>query len=204
MEYKRLIVLEGIDCSGKSMYAKMLAEHFNKIKFKSREWIHQHEPTFSSEDADKLNFSGMDTWRREYYFMKDRMNHQVILNSSNTVLDRYILSGLAYAQVFSPEAIPMMKSVYSNAAEFMHPDLTFFVDMDPYNALAINDSRKGTPDYNPKLTLETLEKLRAAFETHLQTMREWELPVMKVQPFFGDIPRTFDSIFNWCDKSELI
>lgn len=182
----------------------MLVEHFNKIKFKSREWIHQHEPTFSSEVADRINFSGMDKWRREYYFIKDRINHQVILTSSNVVLDRYILSGLAYAQVFSPDVVPMMKSIYSNISEFKHPDITLFIDMDPYNAVAINDSRKGTPDYNPKLNLATLQKLRDAFETHFQTMREWELPVMRIQPFFGDIPKTFESIFNWCNNSDLI
>jgi len=192
---KRLLVLEGIDCSGKSMYAEMLKNRLIK-RFGDGTWIHEHEPTFSSEEADNLNFGAMDIWRREYYFMKDRMKHQTILRGCNVVLDRYILSGLAYAQIFSPDVLPMMKSVYSNTEEFVHPDAIFFIDMDPMNALAINESRKRTPEYSPKLNLATLQKLRQGFITHLQTMREWELPVFTIQPFFGDIDKTFESILN--------
>ncbi len=194
-EQKRFLVLEGIDCSGKSMYAKMLTEELTK-KFRDKTWIHEHEPTFTSEEADKLNFRGMDVWQREYYFMKDRMKHQEILRTNNVVLDRYILSGLAYAQTFSPDVVPMMKSIYSNPSEFLQPDAVFFIDMDPINAFAINESRKGTPEYNPKLTVDVLQKLRLGFMTHMHTMREWELPVFTIQPFFGDIDKTFEAILN--------
>lgn len=200
MESKQLIVLEGIDCSGKSTYARLLVDKFNQTNFANRNWILQHEPTFSSKEADRLNFSGMDQWRREYHFMKDRMNHQNILRSNNVVLDRYILSGLAYAQAFSPEVIPMMKSIYSDASEFVHPDLTIFIDIDPSDALAINKSREGTQDHNPKLDLETLERLRVGFTQHLWTIRNWEMPAVVVQPFIGDIPKTTDRIFEWCQK----
>lgn len=203
MENKRFLVLEGIDCSGKSSYAKMLKDRLVK-KFGEGSWIHEHEPTFTSEVADKLNFSGMDVWRREYYFMKDRMRHQTILRANNVVLDRYILSGLAYAQTFSPEVVPMMKSIYSNTGEFIHPDATFFIDMDPMNALALNESRKGTADYNPKLTLAILQKLRTSFQAHIQTMREWELPVFTIQPFFGDMERTFESILDIIRRNPII
>ena len=165
-------------------------------KFGDGTWIHEHEPTFTSEEADKLNFGALDPWKREYYFMKDRMKHQTILRGCNVVLDRYILSGLAYAQIFSPEVIPMIKSIYSNHSEFVYPDAIFFIDMDPINALAINESRKRTTEYNPKLTLDILQKLRMGFVSHLQTMREWELPVFTIQPFFGDIDKTFESILN--------
>jgi thymidylate kinase len=203
-EYKRLVVLEGIDCSGKSMYAEMLTKRFNEKKFGNREWIHEHEPTFSSEQADRINFNKLNPWQREYYFMKDRINHQKTLRENNVVLDRYILSGLAYAQTFSPEVVPMMKSIYKMSDEFVHPDLTIFIDMDPMNAIAINESRKDKEDYNPKLTLDMLHKLRMGFMAHMQTMREMELPVYTVQPFFGDIDRTFESILNWIRRSPLI
>lgn len=192
---KRLLVLEGIDCSGKSLYSKMLAERLVK-KFGEGSWIHDHEPTFTSEEADRLNFAGLDPWQREYYFLKDRINHQEKLRANNVVLDRYILTGLVYAQTFSPEVVPMCKSVYKNTSEFVHPDAIFFIDMDPMNAFAINESRKGTPDYNSKLSFETLRKLRLGFLTHMSTMREWEIPVFTVQPFFGDIEKTFEAILN--------
>jgi len=192
---KKLIVFEGIDCSGKSMYAEMLKNEFIK-KFGENSWIHEHEPTFSSSEADTLNFEATDTWKREYYFMKDRMKHQEILRNNNVVLDRYILTGLAYAQAFSPEAIPMMTSVYSIPREFIRPDAIFFIDMDPMNALAINESRKDSPEYSPKLKIETLQLIRSSFIFHFQTIREWEVPLFIIQPFFGEIDKTFKLILN--------
>lgn len=189
---KRLIVLEGIDCSGKSTLAKMLAE---KLGYKF-----DHEPTFSSETADRLNFSSMDCWRREFYFMKDRMKHQSVLNSADTVLDRYILSGLAYAEVFSSEVVPMMKSIYSLADEFKEPDLVVFVDMDPVNAAALNTSRRGSDEYNDEFTIAKAQDIRNSFLTHLDTMREWEVPFCRVTPYFGDIDRTFNEVIIMAKK----
>lgn len=203
MADKKLIVLEGIDCSGKSMYSRMLTERLVK-KFGEGSWIHEHEPTFSSQESDALNFSKLSPWRREYYFMMDRKKHQETLKENNVVLDRYILTGLAYAQTFGPEVISMVKDIYGDDKEFKHPDIMFFIDMEPMNALAINESRKSSPEYNPKLTLETLKKLRVGFITHIQTMREWGVQTITIQPFFGDIDRTFESILNWFQKLPLI
>jgi thymidylate kinase len=186
------------------MYAKMLCAHFNNIKFDNRVWIHEHEPTFTSEEADKLNFDKNDAWQREFYFMKDRMNHQAILKSNNVVLDRYVLTGLAYAQTFSPKVVEMMISTYKLQSEFIYPDVVFFIDMDPINALAINDSRKGTPEYNPKLTLDVLQSIRDGFITHMKTISDMDIPVITIQPFFGDIDKTFTSILNWFDKYPLV
>jgi thymidylate kinase len=189
-----LINIEAIDCSGKSLYSKMLQVKLDLLL--DKKWIYEHEPRFSSSDADSLNFGNLDKWQREYYFMKDRMEHQVTLRNHNVVLDRYILSGLAYAQVFSPDVVPMMKSIYSNSKEFIYPDLIVFIDMDPINAMAINISRKNTEEFNPKLNLPTLQNLQQAFLTHLKTMQEWEIPVVSIIPYFGDIHRTFNDIFE--------
>lgn len=181
-----LIVLEGIDCSGKSTLAKMLATELN--------FQHEHEPTFSSEEADDLNFKGMDGWQREYFFMKDRMYHQDILKKNNVVLDRYIWTGLAYAQCFSPEVVPMMKSVYALNTEFKLPDLTFFIDMPPAIAYELNKSRE--KDKNEKLDVNILQQISQAYYDQIETMTSWGLEIVIVKPVIGDIDSTLNKILR--------
>lgn len=181
-----LIVLEGIDCSGKSTIAKLLAE---KLGYR-----HEHEPTFSSEEADDLNFKGMDGWQREFFFMKDRMLHQDVLENHNVVLDRYIWTGLAYAQCFSPEVVPMMKSVYALNLEFKQPDLTFFIDMPPETAYELNLSRE--KDKNEKLNIDTLETIRQAYYDQMETMMLWGQEIVVVKPIVGDIDATLNKVLR--------
>lgn len=195
---KRLINIEGIDCSGKTTLSKMLTNRLNaeSTGSESREWVFEHEPRFSSEDADRLNFNVLDGWQREFYFMKDRISHQHILNTNNVVLDRYILSGLAYAKAFSPETVPMMLSVYHLVREFKQPDVIVFIDIEPENALKFNELKKGTPDYSTKMTLNNLQLLRDNFKFFSQTMREWEIPFVVVHPVIGDLNATLDKIYS--------
>lgn len=181
-----LIVLEGIDCSGKSTLAKMLA---NELK-----WKHEHEPTFSSEEADDLNFRGMDGWQREYFFMKDRMYHQDTLEEHNVVLDRYIWTGLAYAQCFSPEVLPMMKSIYALNLEFKQPDLTFFIDMPPEIAFELNRSRE--KEKNEKLDIEVLKRIRGAYYDQMEIMIAWGQEIVVVKPVVGDINATLNKVLR--------
>lgn len=189
MNGSKLIVLEGIDCSGKSTLAMMLSEYLN--------WRHEHEPTFTSAEADNLNFAELDSFQREYFFMKDRLQHQDVLKRFDIVLDRYILSGLAYAEAFSPRAIPMMKSIYRMNHEFKHPDLTIFIDMPPKKALELNISR--IKDRNEQLDLTTLEKIRSCFLKHLVTMRNWGQEIQIMYPIPGDIDNTFKDLIRRTD-----
>lgn len=195
----RLIVLEGIDCSGKTTLSKMLAEYLNEhwmpdSPSQPPNWVHDHEPRFSSTEADNLNIKGIDPWQREYYFMKDRMGHQEFLNTHNVVLDRYILSGLAYAETFSKNVVPMMKSVYSIKREFKEPDLVVLVDMPPEEAVRLNELKKGTSDYSEDLSLNILQTIRDNFFLHLQDLREWEVPFKIVMPEVGNLKETLERI----------
>lgn len=188
MDKSHLIVLEGIDCSGKTSLAKQLATHLG--------WRHEHEPRFSSIRADKLNFDGYDGWQREYFFMKDRMEHQSILNKHDIVMDRYIWTGLAYANVFSPNVLPMMKSIYSLSGEFKIPNLTFFIDMPPEEAYKLNMS-KGA-DANEKLTIEKLKTLRSSYYSCLEILLESpeDHDICIIKPIVGNMPDTFDKILR--------
>lgn len=183
-----LIVFEGCDCSGKTdignIIAKMLGYRF------------EHEPTFDSSFADQLNFRKLDSYQREFYFMKDRIQHQEILNANNICLDRYVLSGIAYANYFSPQVLDMVKSIYSMHTEFKRPDFQFYVDMNPDVAVQINESRKDTEDYNPKLKKETLVGLRDSFMNAIDIMGEWGVETMIVQNEFGKKDQTVERIVN--------
>lgn len=180
----KLIVLEGIDCSGKTSIAKAVAKAIG-YKF-------EHEPTFSSEYADKLNYNKLNGYQREFYFLIDRYNHQKILNENNIVLDRYRLSGSVYSSVFSPEILPMVHSIYV-LPEFKKPDLTIFVDIDPCDALKLNELKRGRDDYNPKLSLEILNKLRDAFLDQINVVGSlWGEKIITVKNTIGK----FDSIVN--------
>lgn len=194
----RLINLEGIDCCGKSTLSKMLTARLNNESAGpgTGEWNCEHEPRFSSTEADAINIKDIDPWQREYYFMKDRIGHQDRLQSFNTILDRYILSGLAYAQTFSPSVVTMMKSIYSIVNEFKRPDVIVFIDIEPANAITFNELKKGTDEYSRDLNINTLQTIRNNFKLHFQTMREWEIPVTIVQPIIGDLALTLDAIVN--------
>lgn len=182
----RLINFEGIDCCGKTTLSKMLASKL--------EYVYSHEPGFSSATADKLNSNIIDCWRREFYFMKDRIEHQSALNTTNVVLDRYILSGLAYAETFSPQTVPMMKSIYSMKDEFKEPDVVVFIDIAPEDAIKFNELKKGTPDYSERMDIIKLQIIINNFKKHFQFIRELEVPLVIIKPTIGDLDKTLAEI----------
>jgi len=188
----KLILIEGIDCCGKSTIAKKVA---NNLFLKTDDiWIHRHEPTFDSKTADKLNFEDKDAWQREFYFMKDRLEHQEILNKNDVVLDRYYISGLAYAQVFgSPIVHDMCRSIYS-LPEFKKPDITFLITIDPKLAVAINESKKESGEYNPSYTLEKATELQNAFIKNLDILDYLEMPYFVIKNENGKLDEVISFI----------
>jgi len=173
MDTKYLICIEGADGSGKTTLSKELKLYLNKVN-PLDEWIYQHEPNFDSGMADQLNFVKGNPWKREFYFMLDRIRHQNILCHHNVCLDRYILSGIAYSKVFSPEVTVMAESIYS-LPEFKKPDVIFLLSATPEFIIEVNNKRKETPDYNPKLTTEYIAKIQEAFISTKELIREWEI-----------------------------
>lgn len=188
MHEKFLVIIEGIDNSGKSTIAKEMANRFN-FKF-------DHEPTFSSEFADQINFKSMNAYQREFYFMIDRYKHQEVLRENDIIMDRYKLTGLAYAAVFGKEALDMARSIYC-LQEFKKPSLTIFVDMHPENAMKLNELRRGTETFNPKLTIDKLNDLRKSYYNEIAYVQSnWGEEVIIYEPIFGDIQRTFDQVYD--------
>lgn len=188
MNEKKLIVFEGTDLSGKTTIAKEMAKRFD--------FTFEHEPTFSSAYADEINFKGLNAYQREFYFMIDRYKHQEIIQMNDVILDRYRLTGIAYARVFGPEALEMAHSIYS-LQEFKKPDLTIFVDMHPENAMKLNELRKDSTDFNPKLTIEKLQQLRQSYYNEMVfAQTNWDENIIIYEPVFGDLNSTFDQVYD--------
>ena len=182
----KLIVLEGTDLSGKTTIAKEIA---NQLKFEF-----SHEPTFSSTFADEINFTNLNEYQREFYFLADRFNHQDFLTNNNVVLDRYRLTSIVYTNVFSKKALEMSQSIN---ATFKKPDLTIYIDMLPENAIKLNESRKDTDLYNSKLTLDTLQQLRRSFYEQIDfACKQWHENIIIYEPIFGDLSLTINQIYD--------
>ncbi|MFZ9937548.1 MAG: dTMP kinase [Luteolibacter sp.] len=134
-----LIVIEGIDGTGKSTQAKRLAEWFGN---KGREVVLGREPTDGPwgrklrESAANGRLSPQDELQ---YFLNDRREHveQKILPAlaagKVVILDRYYFSTMAYqgARGFDPAEIRRLNESFAPV-----PDLLLILDLDVDHALA--------------------------------------------------------------------
>ena len=127
-----LIVIEGIDGSGKSTHARLLADYFES---KSRKVVVSHEPT-SGPFGQKLRdsaFTGRLSPDEELeLFLADRRHHlenlvnPALENGEVVILDRYYFSTMAYqgARGFDPQAIKEMNEKFAP-----RPDFLFILDI---------------------------------------------------------------------------
>lgn len=177
MKKSKLIVFEGIDNSGKTTISKELQKILTKdsndlrVHFMSMEgpekndslkslaldwhstWAWNKEPTFSTEQADKLNNGDMDGNEREVLFLESRLERQKDYARTSTVLDRYLWTGLAYAKNFSQECYPFLEKLYVNYNIFKKPDLMIFLDT-PVETCH---------EREPSVSIERLNNLRDAY-----------------------------------------
>lgn len=137
-----LIAFEGIDRSGKTTlsvnFAKILNSNFRdeagllEIDPHFGDFIWTKEPSFSTEESDKLNSPGyIDEYRRERLFFESRVRHQSMLAGKNVICDRYIWSALAYMKRFSPNCFRFGKELYLSDRLFTNPDLYVFLNIPP-------------------------------------------------------------------------
>lgn len=160
-----LIVFEGIDNSGKTSLSKRVCEMLlsgtgmqGGLRYSGSDqtsWVWAKEPTFTTEEADRLNDPALkvDENAREVLFLESRLRQQQLYHSGNTILDRYLWTGMAYAKVFSPSVFGFAKEMYQNFNIFKKPLVTVFVD----TPVSICQERE------PSLSLERLNNIREAY-----------------------------------------
>ena len=158
-----LIVFEGIDHSGKTTLSKALTAKYPEFKW-------SHEPTFSSEQADRLNsdeYKGQDA-KREVLFLESRLGQQSFYRSNPVLLDRYLWTGIAYAKAFSPSIYPFCVELYQDYNIFKKPTLTFFMETPVETCF-----ERKEPDSN-----ETVERLLTIYQAYKDTLEFVNTPVV--------------------------
>lgn len=192
-----LIIFDGIDKVGKSTLSVNFTQYLNKL-YRDEDgllkidphfgdFIWTKEPLFTTEEADFLNSPGyIDEYRRERIFFESRMNHQKLIAGKNVVCDRYIWSGLAYANKYSPGCFRFAKELYLSENLFIKPDLYIFVDTPP-EVCASRDAA---------LDLDVLRELRESF---LKTKDYIKTPIITIQAVDGE-ESTLRNLINIFDE----
>ena len=172
---EKLIVLEGIDGSGKTTQAHKIVDFFNKKGVKA---VFTKEPT--DQVVGKLIrefLSGkikLSPVAFQYLFAADRAVHQEEIESHlkkglTVVSDRYFWSSVVYGMIdknidFSnslsnPDYILVAYSILSMYHQFMVPDFTFYLRVSVQTSLKrLKDKDVHYEIYEKKSNLEKLAK----------------------------------------------
>ncbi len=165
------ITFEGIDGSGKSSQARLLADH---LKSTGHDCVLTREPGGSegAEEIRRLLVEGdPDRWSAEteiLLFTAARRDHlektiePALAAGKNVVSDRFADS----TRVYQGAARADLRGVVDQLHSLMigrEPDLTFIIDMDPETALTRGLARQSGEDRFEDLGLGFQQKLRAGF-----------------------------------------
>jgi len=165
------ITFEGIDGSGKSSQARLLADHLKTV---GHDCLLTREPGGSegAEEIRRLLVEGdPDRWSAEteiLLFTAARRDHlektiEPALTAGKTVVsDRFADS----TRVYQGAARADLRGVVDQLHSLMigrEPDLTFIIDMDPETALTRGLARQSGEDRFEDLGLGFQQKLRTGF-----------------------------------------
>lgn len=160
----KLILIEGLDRSGKSTQAELLRQHLNGVllKFPAREThvgkLINAYLTDASVDIDDhalhLLFQA-NRWELKLHI------EELLASGTSVVLDRYFYSGLAYT--LAKKTINDVAWLYSGEIGLPQPDLTIFLSlsMDAIRARAgFGDERYENVDFQAQVKEKFLDVLR--------------------------------------------
>ena len=180
MKKNLFIAFEGLDGSGKSTQAKLLAA---KLKEEGISVYTTSEPTTSRigsiiKDIFKHKMEA-DHRTIAALFVADRLDHLLNKNEGilkkleegNTVIcDRYYFSSYAYQGTHLP--IDWVIQANSLSADILRPDLNIFIDVDPELSMKrVNQSRSSAELYE---TVDNLQQVREKFFEAFEKIREQE------------------------------
>lgn len=139
------ITVEGGEGSGKSTFSRKLAEHLRKEGWNV---IQTREPGGTPEGEvirERILKKDLSVEKEISLFAKARRLHNDHLigpalkrDKTIVVCDRYFLSNLVYqgfAQPYPADSMEMVRQVENANKGILVPDLTFFLDIEPEEAL---------------------------------------------------------------------
>ncbi len=178
----KLIVLEGIDGSGKSSIGMMLTDSLNKLGIKS---IYTFEPThayYGSKLRESMLSNDLKPEEELSLFIADRKEHikHMIKPAVNDgyviVLDRYIYSSIAYQGAKGIDK----EYIYNLHKDFiLEPDLVFIFHLTIETALKRIMKKRGFVDrFENKNYLEDVDKIfnsfNASYIHHIDASKDEE------------------------------
>lgn len=193
----KLIVIEGIDGSGKSTCAKNLAEKLNSINIKT---IYTFEPTHSHYGAklrDGMLSEDLDAEEELLLFVKDRKEHieymikPALEEGYFIILDRYFYSSIAYQ---GAKGIDINRIINMHKDFIIKPDIVFIFHLPIDIALNRIISKRGIADrFENGTYLKKVDKIFHSFNEpfiyHIDTDK--------------DIKIINDELFNILEKSKM-
>lgn len=182
-----LIVIEGIDGSGKTTQATLLYDALKRRGYKVMLLSEPTESIYGEKIRQKLRDG--DYTPNELYelFVKDRKHHakkiESLLNSNTIIImDRYYISTIAYQ---GAQGIPISR-ILNDHENMPQPDIIIILDVDPETALKRLGRKKDT--FERKHFLEEVRARYLKIPSILRTV----LPTSKV--FIIDANRPIESI----------
>ncbi|MEK7510114.1 MAG: dTMP kinase [Patescibacteria group bacterium] len=163
----KFIVLEGLDGSGQTTQASILAAALQKA---GREVVITKEPTLESEAGKHIRNvldkkEVLDSLELQRLFAQDRKEHlektivPALQKGVWVVCDRYVFSSLAFGSVAG--ARPQDLIVLQN--DFLLPDVTFLLGVKP--AVCVQRIRKRGKPFTLFEEEQKMEKIWQAYET---------------------------------------
>lgn len=194
----KLIVIEGIDGSGKSTCAKNLAEKLNSINIKT---IYTFEPTHSRYGAklrEGMLSEDLDAEEELLLFVKDRKEHieymikPALEEGYFIILDRYFYSSIAYQ---GAKGIDINRIINMHKDFIIKPNIVFIFHLPIDIALNRIISKRGIADrFENETYLKKVDKIFHSFNEpfiyHIDTDK--------------DIKIINDELFNILEKSKML
>jgi thymidylate kinase len=154
---KMIIVVEGIDASGKATQTKRLAEHFHgqRIAFP------RYETPVGMRIKSKLEEGGWNAIDMQALMLYDKSEAAPEIkswgDSTMLILDRYWQAGYAYGVADGLDGVSFMRTV--SGLPMAH--LNIFLDI----PVSLVRERRGIPRDHYEKDLEKMEKVRANYRT---------------------------------------